>query len=250
MPESLAAEAVKMLPLPIATVNAGKMSVAGIDLVIDAGAEAICFQEMGDREDIKRHLGKKGWNLLQGTGKPGQASTPVAFDPEAFELVHEVAILLRKSRFWGIGTGPDTGKAKWLIGGVFKHLATGRYVLIVSAHLPPSQSKILRRRAAVAMTKKIDAELGHYGCLVFVGMDANTETGKPGIAPMEDHGWDWSQRVEPTKTHGNWKPDGVWWHKSNLNRMRYRTTITVRTGSDHMGVIVVFLVLPRHHAHP
>lgn len=228
-------------PLVLATCNAGDMSVRDAQKVARS-ADAVCFQEMGDRRDIKSGL--KGYRILDGNGKPGQASTPLGYDPNVLELVREFNVLLRRASWWGRGTGPDTGKAKWLIGGLFHHLLTRRRVLIASTHLPPTQGVALRRKAAQEMSAGIVKAFAPETAVGFVGMDANCTAGKPGVQPLVDAHWTWSQAQDPTPTHGKRGIDGVWWRERD-KRMRYDHTETIATGSDHLAAVVTFQLLKR-----
>lgn len=231
-------------PLIVASCNAGDMSVRDAQRVARS-ADAVCWQEMGDRSDIKGNLG--GYRLIVGDGKAGQASTPLGYDPNTLELIRERCFLLRESSPWGRGTGPDAGKAKWLIGGEFRHLATRRRVALFSTHFPPTQGNPLRRRAAREMSRGIVASLAPETAVALVGMDANAEPGKAGIAPLEDGGWTWSQAVDPIPTHGSRGIDGVWW-RANDHRLKYAGTSTLHTGSDHLAAVVHFELKAKTHA--
>lgn len=227
--------------IKVATQNAGNMTPAQA-VKVAREADVVCWQEMGDRADIVRALRADGLKVWTGRGKPGQASTPISWHPTTLRAKARITIPLLGAVRWGRGAGPSVAKPKHLIGARFVHLPTRRRVIVCSTHLPPTQGRPLRRRAAQTMSRKIAAALGDRAAIVLVGMDANATRGKPGIRPLEAVGWTWTQAEQPTPTHGKRGIDGIWWRKRDRARLRLVDVRTIPSKSDHDAAVATFQI--------
>lgn len=230
--------------LTVGTLNLGNARVSEV-VKIARQCDVLCLQEAGDRADVKQALRREGFTVLDGDGKAGQSSTPLAFDPATMRLVRPINILLLSRRWIGRGAGPSRNKPKHLVGGRLVHKPTGRRIVALSTHLPPTQGQPLRRRAAQQMSRKIATTLGKRKAIVLVGMDANAVPGKPGIRPLAAAGWTWTQAQQPLGTHGKRGIDGIWWRKRDHSRLRFARAEAIRSHSDHRAVVAVFRVKER-----
>lgn len=229
--------------LTVGTLNLGNARVSEV-VKIARQCDVLAMQEAGDRDDVKRALRKEGFVVLDGDGKAGQSSTPLAFDPATMRLVRPINILLLSRRWIGRGAGPSRNKPKHLVGGRLVHKPTGRRIVALSTHLPPTQGQPLRRRAAQQMSRKIATTLGKRKAIVLVGMDANAVPGKPGIRPLSPF-WTWTQAQQPLGTHGKRGIDGIWWRKRDAHRLRLLDVTTIRSRSDHDAAVATFQIKER-----
>lgn len=197
-------------------------------------AHVIALQETGDRiRDIMDLLHRKGWKIITGA-QPGQASTPLIYNPRRVELIQSSRILLAHAQDAGPGTGPDRIKEKWLIGGLFRDRITGRTFWAYGVHMVTSQGKPKRRKIALAMVGIIRLRIKAITRAIFIGGDWNTVEQSDVMQVILEirH-----MRITQTQhTHDNWSPDHIVWRHKKW--MRYIRDYDVENGSDHDGVVL------------
>lgn len=213
------------------------------DDLIDAltRCSMLFLQEAGDRASmIYRVASRRGWKVITGQ-QAGQASTPLIYDNAVFELVQASRLLLAHRQDVGPGAGPDTLKEKWLIGGLFRHRATGRLFWAYSAHYVATQGKRKRRLVALAMSHKILLRMRSLVRLVMVGADFNTEQGSEVMDALTDN-----RQVgysKPLATHGKRAIDRIIWTLKSW--LHYLDTEAFDTTSDHRLLVVTQEWQPR-----
>lgn len=212
------------------------------DLVQAMGRCSMLFlQEAGDRAAmIYRIASRLGWKVITG-GQAGQASTPLAYDNSVFELVRVSRLLLAHRQDVGPGAGPRMLKEKWLIGGLFRHRATGRLFWAYSAHYVATQGKRKRRLVALAMSHKILLRMRSLARMVMIGADFNTVQGTEVMNVLTDN-----RQVGYSKslaTHGKRAIDRIIWTVKAW--LALLNTETFDTTSDHRLLVVTQEWLPR-----
>jgi Endonuclease/Exonuclease/phosphatase family len=224
--------------------NVGRSDVGSVaDLL--AHVDAAGLQEMGDRADLRRELMFSGL-LFVPTSARAQDHNPLVYRPSALELIRPVRFLLSDRQYAGPGAGGGRDKilnARWFVGGVFRHRQSGRRVVIGSVHPPASQWNPIRRRIALESARRIVAQFRLRRCPVIVTGDWNTPPWGRSVAPFRD-GDEWRCARSRGGTHGRRIIDYVWW-KAPARKMRLLAVRRARTGSDHMAVLVTFLLSRR-----
>lgn len=187
--------------------------------------------EGADRQswiDRARDLGRLHW---YGSGTNGRAATPLFWDPAVTgPHVEKVCEPLTPRTRRCPGTGPDTVKAKWLIGvgwdfpGIETRLRVG-VMHAASGQSQPCRGDLARRqfRGAAAMWP------GAAGPAIIVG-DMNTRWNDDSLDPFRHKGWRAAQGRAggPHATHGDWTPDQQWYRNARPTASGVR-----RNGSDH-----------------
>lgn len=199
------------LPVRFGTWNFGPGTLADL-LGLMATFTILALQEAGDRaKDIAEALLQTGW--LEVTGpEPGQASTPLLYDPSAHALVREIRILVAEKQDVGPGAGPSVLKQKWLIGGLFRDLATGRLFVALSVHYVATQGKPKRHRVALAISRRIGVAITRFAFPVFVLGDFNTEPTSSVARVLRRAGLQFTQLAgKLLGTHGRRAIDQVTW---------------------------------------
>lgn len=160
-------------PIWFGTWNFGPGTLADL-LGLMATFTILAIQEAGDRAKvIAQALNEAGWEGITGP-EPGQSSTPLLYDPAAHQLVRAFRILIAHAQDIGPGAGPDRLKAKWLIGGLFRDLQTGRLFLAFSVHYVATQGKPKRHQVALATSRRIAVAIARFTLPVFILGDFNT----------------------------------------------------------------------------
>lgn len=206
-------------------------------------AAAVAGQEFGDRREWLNDLRRN--NIAVITGRlPGQSSTPLMSDRLELDLVRIRRWLLAPAQFVGEGAGPPRLKAKWLIGGLFRHRASGRLVWLFSCHYVASQQYPRRRAVAMAMSGRLKLRVAGLRHGVFVEGDFNAEIDRKvtrlllGVLRP-------TQLASPKRlrTHGRRGIDLIWWKPKRW--IRFVRHFTVANHSDHDAVLAQFLLKPR-----
>jgi hypothetical protein len=219
----------------IATWNIGRGTYADARRVLSESS-VLALQEASDKGQLIDRLKRDGYRVIRGSGKPGQSATPFVFDPKALQLVRPVVALMAPRQRIGRGTGPDTMKAKWLIGGRFVERATGRHLFIGTTHLVAGQNHPRRARVALRHVRNAVSELRRLGGTTFLMGDFNTRPHSKVTGPLRATGWTSDQIVgQRLGTHGGWSPDQVWWNRSSGIELVEHHTISNR--SDHDALV-------------
>ena len=199
------------------------------------------LQEASDRAAlIFRVAQSKGWKVISGQ-QAGQAATPLIYDKLVHELVKPSRILLAHRQDVGPGAGPSMLKEKWLIGGLFRHRATGRMFWAYSAHYVATQGKRKRRLVALSMSHRILLRMRTVARMVIVGADFNTVQGTEVMRVLTDN-----RKVgysKPLATHGKRAIDRIIWTVKNWLNLLY--TETFDTHSDHRLLVITQEWKPR-----
>lgn len=201
--------------------------------------------ECSDRQDVVDALERAGFKVARLTGEPGQAATAVAYDPADVELLDVQSFPLYKGGDIGPGTGPDNGKPKWLLVVKFRHIRSGRILLVAVEHLYAGQSHAERERICRDMISKTAIRLGARTGVVVLLIDANDNPTSPTLAQLRRDGWKNNHIVlGRITTHSvDWSPDQAWVHDLfrllAWSRFEFITHRTVKNWSDHRGLIVV-----------
>lgn len=217
------------------------------DLLKVMGRCSMLFlQEASDQVAmIYRTASHKGWKVITGN-QAGQAATPLIYDRSVWELQRTSRLLLVHRQGVGPGAGPDTIKEKWLIGGLFRHRFTGRFMWAYSVHYVATQGKRKRRLVALSTSHRILLRLRQLARLCVIGGDFNNlEDSAPMDVITE------GERVgmtEPIHTHGNRAIDRIIFTLKNWFRLI--GTEPVETTSDHRAVIGEFEMRKRRRYQP
>ena len=227
--------------LTVATWNIGRGTLADARKVLSR-SPVLALQEAGDRSKLIRALDRSRYRVIKGSGRPGQSSTPLVFDPKVLRLVRPSATLMAPRQRVGRGTGPDRMKAKWLIGGRFVHRHTGTRLFIGTTHLVAGQSRQRRARVAIRHVRHVVSRLRRVAGIRLVMGDFNTRPGSKVLVPLRAAGWTSDQFVgRRLDTHGTWASDHVWWRAARGLRLVEHHTI--RNRSDHDALLAT-LTLP------
>lgn len=205
-------------------------------LEIARDCDAVCLQEASDRS---RPLGKIDERDRFEVIRPkvlGAPATPVVFKPHRLELLEPFHRLLLPTRYIGPGAGPDHNKPKYVVGGKFRHIESGRIVRIGSTHIVPTQGNPMRRRAAVDHMKALHRYMDRP-IPSFVGADWNQLPNR-----VEMPGWtgDPLEAKVNFGTHSHRQIDMVWWRRDK--RVRFLNHREIENGSDHAAVRVEFQI--------
>lgn len=202
------------------------------------------LQEAGDRASmIYRILTRNGWKVVTGQ-HAGQSSTPLGYDTSVFELVKVSRLLLAHRQDVGPGAGPSMLKEKWLIGGLFRHRATGRLFWAYSAHYVATQGTRKRRLVALAMSHRILLRMRQATRMVMVGADFNTVQGSEVMNILTKNtniGYS-----KPLPTHGKRAIDRIIWVLKSW--LALLNTETFDTTSDHRLLVITQEWRPRRKA--
>ncbi|MFT3873456.1 MAG: endonuclease/exonuclease/phosphatase family protein [Nocardioides sp.] len=173
----------------------------------------------------------------------GQAATPVIWDRHTMELVRPFARLLYDGGPIGKGTGPDHGKPKWLVGGIFLHRRTHTRVAFGNLHCYAGQKDDNKRQEVSAgMVERAGAHLAKrkVAVRVLVG-DFNALPNTPTTGWLRAHNWSCDQLHHRIGTHRDWSPDHVWWK----GRARFFDHYVRHTESDHHGLVTTLELHPK-----
>lgn len=207
-------------------------------------SDVVGLQEASDRKQLLIDLHLRGYGLIRPEAHVGQEATPLVFNPVRLQLRRWFSLPLWPGGDLGPGTGPDDGKPKWLNGGMFCHLATGRRVTVANLHAVAGQNHPERARIARRMVARAVRDLhARPGVLILLG-DFNREANESTTMPLRRAGWECNQlHGWRYPTHGHWAPDQVWWRADD--RIRLHNARNIRTGSDHHALQAGFLLTPR-----
>lgn len=225
--------------LKVATWNVGMGSLADAREVM-RDVSAMALQEAGDQARLVNALAEDGHVVIRPKEFLGQPATPLIYKPTELRYIRPLQQLMVAGGDIGPGTGPDTVKPKYLIGGYFIHLASRRRVALASTHRFAGQRVGNERyeRATVHARRVVDALADYTGVPVVMG-DWNSVPDSDTLAPLRRAGWTCDQlEGKRLPTHGGWVPDHVWWRKDE--RIAFDSHHTIKNGSDHNALIVSF----------
>jgi endonuclease/exonuclease/phosphatase (EEP) superfamily protein YafD len=197
--------------------------------------DVVLMEEAGQAGHIVEQAAKAaGMGAWFGSGKPGQASTPVAITNRAGLVWFEATALTRKGLFVGKGAGPDHAKAKWLMAAMFE--LDGEQYAVGCVHLTASQQFSLRALAAMMQARRAaNALRKHHGRHRVLGGDLNAIPGARTLRPLRRFLRSTQKRLGIKATHGHRSIDDVYIDKT-LRAVSHETRETV---SDHRAYVVV-----------
>lgn len=232
-------------PVWFGTWNFGPGTLADL-LGLMATFSILAIQEAGDRgRIIAQALSKAGWEGITGP-ETGQASTPLLYDPTTKLLIRAFRILIAESQDVGPGAGPSQMKQKWLIGGLFRDLQTGRLFFAFSVHFVATQGTRKRRRVALAMARRIGVAIAGFTLAVFVLGDFNTEATSRVARVLRNAGLRFTQLVDKMLgTHGRRAIDHITWTTRLWIHFVKQWTITTHSDHKALGGEFLFKAKPR-----
>ena len=197
--------------------------------------DVVFLQEAGQAGHIIRAAAQEaGVEVWFGSGKPGQASTPVAITRRTQVVWFEATPLTRKGLFVGRGAGPDHAKAKWLMAVMFE--LDGEQYAAGCLHLTASQQFSLRALVALLQGRRAaNALRQHHGRHRILGGDLNAIPGARTLRPLRKFMRSTQRRCGIKPTHGRRAIDDVYVDKS----LRPLKNLTKETASDHDAYVVV-----------
>lgn len=218
--------------------NAGPASMSDWNNVLNAAGRTgvIAGQEFGDRSAFLDRALARGFHVIKGDGRPGQASTPLIVGANV-EILDRLYVLCLPSADYGAGAGPDETKTKWIIGALLR--VNGVVFGAASTHLVASQQNNQRELAARTHVNAIVAALDGREAPWFVLGDFNATPEDPNnaLSGLYRAGWTNNHRQGGTlATHGNRAIDMVWWDGSP--RVKFMSQRAVNNGSDHDMLLV------------
>ena len=229
------------VPLRVVTWNLGNARLGDVRVK----AHAWTMQEASDKDEfLKDMCDEFDLKMIRGR-KSGQPATPMLYDPKRLHLEEKIEHMLAHAQTLDPGTGPEHMKTKWLQGGYFTDIETGRKIAICSLHCPPGQTdNNVRDRVATAMAQNAVGYMRQYRGIRVIGADWNAEMDTDSLAPMRRAGYHCDQLVgKRMPTHDGWCPDGIWWY--NDDRVRFMGHTTNPTHSDHDQDVVDLNILKR-----
>lgn len=230
--------------LQLSTWNVGRGSLSNFVNILES-TDALALQEAGDQTRLLRAARNLHRRVLNGTGRPGQSSTPLIYNPSELRLRRPFVEATAARQYAGPGAGPSTLKPKWLIGGEFVHRDSGRVVTIVSTHYVASSYRPVRHRIARHQTAATVRAFARTKHLAFLMGDFNTTPTRSLLQPLFAHGWTTDQGVAARRigTHGRRAVDQVWWQRDGSVRLVRHWR--VRTRSDHDALLTQFSLAER-----
>jgi endonuclease/exonuclease/phosphatase family metal-dependent hydrolase len=231
-----------MKEITLTTWNAGNGSNADFKQLLRQGI-ILAGQEWGDQRDMTNVALDQDWKILDGSGKAGQSSTPLFYQPHSkngAKLLHRYAYSMIRSQNVGPGAGPSRLKAKWAIGGRFN--LQGHHFNAVSTHLVASQEYPLRHKVAVRHVDHLLDAFNQRSLPTFIMGDFNAVPDSDTLDALYRHGWTNSHIAGgDLNTHGSRSIDYVWWKKSAP--IRFVEHHTLKNGSDHNALVATFKLL-------
>lgn len=220
-----------MTTLKVCTWNVGDHGgKADLHKLMDRYA-VIGLQEMGDRDGLYDAVKAYGWKALDGDGQNGKHSTPTIYNPAAgLELRDELVHKLSDQQEVNPGTGPETIKAKWAIGGQWHVDGYGDAFRFWTCHLVADSSSGERHELAHDQIVKLSKLFPEAEGACIIGGDLNTSWNNELVKPLKNKGWKSNHAADggPCDTHGGWTPDHLWSRNASLTDQG-----TINTGSDH-----------------
>lgn len=203
--------------------------------------DVVALQEMGDRDAYFDKARDLGWKTLDGSGKSGQRSTPLFYDPDVLDFKAEIEEKLSDAQHVNPGAGPEDIKTKWAIGGQFHYPGAENALRIVSCHLVASSSSGEREQLAKKQIGVLSKLWGDVDGVCFIGGDFNMGHDNPKTQPMRDRGWKCAHNAEggPCKTKGDGTIDHVWMRPGE-NKARVVDQYAKACGSDHKAYVVTY----------
>lgn len=205
------------------------------------------LQEASDRFQVILALEAAGFGVIRMSTKTGMAATPQVFDPAQVEPIRTRVYLLHEGGDIGPGTGPDDGKPKYLQVTWFRHLESGRILVVANLHLYAGQAHPQRERLAVEMVQKVERILRSINAVIYLAGDFNTNPTSHVVQVLRDRRWSCVHDRGRFPTHGRtWRPDHIWrrdrWHRLHVvvrrqPRVRFTDARTEETRSDHRALI-------------
>jgi Endonuclease/Exonuclease/phosphatase family len=235
--------------LTVATWNIGNGTTADARQIMRQGTAALALQEASDQARLIQQLRGDGLGVIRPVAEPGQAATPLVFDPEQLLLLRMIVELMVGRRRLNKGTGPETLKPKWLIGGYFLHRPTRRRLAIASTHRVAGQTpdgSTIRDDVAEQHAREIVQHFRGYGGIPIVLGDWNSWPDDDSLRPFRLADWRTDQALHRRlPTHGKrWAPDAAWWRPDHrIEFLRHRTLDGTR--SDHRPLLVDYEITPR-----
>lgn len=194
------------------------------------------ISEGGAAEKVIRVAAKlSGAKVYFGSGKTGQASTPVAVGPHATDVHFDSKLLTRQGLYLGKGAGPDRAKAKWLMVALFEQ--DGERYADGNVHLSPSQYNPIRMAAALMQLNRAQRHMRrHYKDRHrSLGGDLNNIPGARTFLRLRRWTRSTQKVLGPEGTHGRRAIDDVYVDKT-LRPISHEARPTV---SDHDAYLVI-----------
>lgn len=224
--------------LTLATWNIGPGRPSDVRLLM-ADADLVACQEAGDRKTMLRDLATvAGWKIITGN-QPGQSSTPLLYDPTVLKLEQTSRVLVAPAQYVGPGAGPDRLKAKWLIGGLFRHVPTGRRFWAYSVHYVATQGKPRRRAVALATSRRILLRVKSLRRPVIVLGDYNALPDSPVLRILLEL----MRLAGDAPSHGRRSIDHAVYTPRRW--LKLSSERSVETHSDHRAVVLDYAVRPK-----
>ena len=88
----------EMTVLSVVTWNVGKAKTIAPGIL---GTYAVAMQEMSDQKGLKTTMLEADYQMLDGTGKLGQAATPLFYRPRRLDLIRLIEEFLLELQFLG-----------------------------------------------------------------------------------------------------------------------------------------------------
>lgn len=242
--------------ISVGTINLGAAKLPEVRALLrrERHVSVWAMQEAGDRDYLPRLATRLGWAILDGHGRPGEASTPLLVDPDTW-LIREQWTRLLLGRcdggdvhplYAGPGAGPAWLKPKWIIGARMRHRAGGVSTRIGSLHYPASQYMPRREALARLMSRRIARAARDYTSALILPGDFNARPDARTLDPLRP-------RLNLTQaaphhghvaTHGNRPIDGMAFRpNSPAGRLRLIDAERLRSiGSDHRPYVATFTI--------
>ncbi len=242
--------------LTVASYNAGNGSAEDVarDMSeLDELCDVYGLQEMGDRIiGRRRHY--------QGTGKPGQDSTPIVYNGDTMLLKGSGSYALTPETEVGErGAGPSVLKAKWANWIKLQHKATGRMVYFANYHAVPTvelsgsrlntnnPERLALYRQQMARLVALLRRKPKRRVFILVG-DFNAQPGFPYLLTLKDAGlrstYDTFGTDDIVPSHGNRRIDAIYYRRTDKLEPQNHETLD-SFSSDHRPIVARFLMKKR-----
>ncbi len=205
----------------------------------------IAFQEAGDQAIGLRNIVRQtGYRLLDGNNLPGQASTPILWNPKLLDLDAPMNVLLKRgTRIKTNSGGWMRMKDKYWIGGRFRVEKSRLKFAAGSVHWVYNQDHEPNGQIAIDMSKNMAQRLAPYRDLIFGMGDYNARYSSPRMNPLENAGWQSAQKAIGEKNTGHGPIDDIKWRSGKPpeekgNRFRVKDGFIIPNSSDHHGLLI------------
>lgn len=206
-------------------------------------SDAIALQEAGDQQRMIARVLPRHWGLSR-SEKPYQV---LIYNKRKLRLIRTVEYFLTPATNVGdAGAGGPWQGQKRIVGGHFRHPATGRRFSLGCVHLVPTQYIPIRSRLALRQTARIADWTARRRGLTMVAGDYNADPSSSVFNAM--------RRVGLVNDHGVLGKVGTFrdgraldhvWYEPRPRRFRPVDHVTIPTASDHRALVMRFRVTPR-----